>query len=269
MNSTPEKFENWIVREENKAAGTAYSYTRAVVEISKHYSEHTGSNINLFDINDVPELDRIIGLYDVGGKYEHVGMKGNRTYVNGLKTLDRFLRNSPKRRSQNDFSPRKKRIANMELDRTGFNQSFEQSIINEADLMMECYKSFYCLERSIRQMIKTEMIEAYGENWWDKVDFYVRENVSKNINYELDTAHTKRSDHNIDYTTFGGLRKIINSNWDVFQSKFSRNLTSVNEVMIDLNRLRVPIAHCTPLAYKELKRLAIRMDDWFDLLRTN
>lgn len=30
-----------------------------------------------------------------------------------------------------------------------------------------------------------------------------------------------------------------------------------------LNRLRVPIAHCTPLADKEIKRLDIRIDDWF------
>jgi hypothetical protein len=37
--------------------------------------------------------------------------------------------------------------------------------------------------------------------------------------------------------------------------------------MIDLNRLRVSIAHCTPLAKKEINRLEIRIDDWFDLLK--
>ena len=47
---------------------------------------------------------------------------------------------------------------------------------------------------------------------------------------------------------------------------FNRNLISVNEVMVDLNRLRVPIAHCTPLVAKEIKRLEIRIDDWYDLL---
>jgi len=40
----------------------------------------------------------------------------------------------------------------------------------------------------------------------------------------------------------------------------------VNETLIDLNRLRVPIAHCTPLAKKEVKRLELRIEDWYDLL---
>ena len=48
---------------------------------------------------------------------------------------------------------------------------------------------------------------------------------------------------------------------------FNIKLKSVNEVMIDLNRLIVSIGHSTPLAKKEINRLAIRIDDWYDLLK--
>lgn len=142
----------------------------------------------------------------------------------------------------------------------------ENPLIKEANFMSIQYQKFYCLERSIRELIRVNLEEKHGSEWWSTLDDAVKRNVETNLRYELDTTHTKRSQHNIDYTTFGDLRKIINSNWNQFESLFNRNLSSVNEVMIDLNRLRVPIAHCTPLAAKEIKRLEIRIDDWNQLL---
>lgn len=142
----------------------------------------------------------------------------------------------------------------------------EDPLVKEASFMSIQYQKFYCLERSIRELIRVNLEEKHGSEWWSILDDVVKRNVEANLRYELDTTHTKRSQHNIDYTTFGDLRKIINSNWNQFESLFNRNLSSVNEVMIDLNRLRVPIAHCTPLATKEIKRLEIRIDDWNQLL---
>lgn len=136
----------------------------------------------------------------------------------------------------------------------------------EAIEMSLHYKKFYYLERSIRILIEEVMQNSFGDNWWESIDFRVKRNVENNLEYELDTSHTKRSERRIDYTTFGDLRKIISTHWDVFSIKFKRNLNSVNEVLIDLNRLRVPIAHCSPLVKKEVNRLEIRLDDWNDLL---
>ena len=50
-------------------------------------------------------------------------------------------------------------------------------------------------------------------------NFDVKYNVKNNLEYELDTAIIKRSEHKIDYSTFGDLGKIINSIWGVFQYK--------------------------------------------------
>lgn len=143
----------------------------------------------------------------------------------------------------------------------------DQNLDKEAARMSKYYRVFYAMERSIRILIVDVMKEKYGKLWWEKkVDYRVKENVKRNLEYELDTPHSKRSEHNIDYSTFGDLRKIINTNWIDFQPKFKRNLSSVNEILIDLNRIRVPIAHCTPLPEREVKRLEVRVEDWFDLL---
>lgn len=142
----------------------------------------------------------------------------------------------------------------------------QNKLEKEAFEMSKHYEKFYYLERSIRLLIEQVMQKSYGENWWDYIDDRVKKNVERNLDYELDTSHTKRSERAIDYTTFGDLRKIINNHWEVFSEKFCRNLNSVNEVLIDLNRLRVSIAHCSPLVKKEVNRLEIRLDDWKDLL---
>lgn len=137
----------------------------------------------------------------------------------------------------------------------------------EAETMSLHYKRFYIVERSIRVLIEEVMDSAYGSDWWGYIDEKVQKNVNNHLNYELDTTHTKRSERKIDYTTFGDLRKIINNHWSIFEPKFKRKINSVNEVLIDLNRIRVSIAHCSLLATKEAKRLDIRIDDWNDLLR--
>lgn len=153
-----------------------------------------------------------------------------------------------------------------ELPKDNLQIAHQDKLEVEAFEMSKHYNKFYYLERSIRILIEEVMQKGYGVNWWESIDDYVKRNVERNLEYELDTTHTKRSERAIDYTTFGDLRKIINNHWELFSVKFSRNLNSVNEVLIDLNRLRVPIAHCSPLAKKEVNRLEIRLDDWEDLL---
>jgi hypothetical protein len=166
----------------------------------------------------------------------------------------------------NTGSVNKSSTTETELTKLNTEKYFDDLLLKEANLMSFQYQKFYCLERSIRNLIRIKLEGEHGQKWWDAVDDAVKRNVEMNLKYELDTTHTKRSEHKIDYTTFGDLRKIINSNWSIFEPIFNRNINSVNEVLIDLNRLRVPIAHCTALAIKEIKRLEIRIDDWYDLL---
>lgn len=148
-------------------------------------------------------------------------------------------------------------------------QQNEDKLAIEAVDMGNHYRKFYYLERSLRALIEEVMSKNYGTDWWDSIDDRIKQNVDNNLRYELDTTHTKRSYKKIDYTTFGDLRKIINRHWSVFDSSFNRNLNSVNEVLVDLNRIRVSIAHCTPLAKKEVTRFEIRLDDWRNILVRN
>jgi len=148
-----------------------------------------------------------------------------------------------------------------------FYPQFDHAIRSEAREMSVHYELFYCLEVSIRKLIKEKLTAELGEAWWDKADIpeYIKKNVTDNIQREIDSAFSQRADHEIDYTTFGELGDLVRKNWshlgDVFNSQ-----KAFNRVMHSLNLLRGPIAHCSPLAPDEIVRLKLTVADWFRLM---
>lgn len=143
---------------------------------------------------------------------------------------------------------------------------FELEIRNEAKMMSRHYEIFYCLEKSIRDLIKATLETTIGDNWWeDKVPPIVKEEVKKRIQKDIDSGVTLRSEENLDFTTFGELGEIIRTNWAVFGSIFNSQ-KAVIKVMSSLNTLRGPIAHCSKLAEDEELRLQLSVRDWFRLM---
>ncbi|HXJ39528.1 MAG TPA: Swt1 family HEPN domain-containing protein [Bryobacteraceae bacterium] len=144
---------------------------------------------------------------------------------------------------------------------------FEQSVRAEAAEMARHYELFYCLEKAIRKLISETLHESDGVGWWDKgrVPAEIVNDVKNNIQREMDSGVTRRSDAPIDYTTFGQLSVMITSNWNLFGTIF-QSRRAVEKVMASLNMLRGPIAHCCPLAEDEVLRLRLAVKDWFRII---
>ncbi len=154
-----------------------------------------------------------------------------------------------------------------ELDAAYYPQ-FASDVRNEAAAMSKHYEVFYCLERSIRNMVSESLVAATGtEDWWDTpcVPSHIKQEVFGRIKAEVDADITKRSIDELDYTTFGELSQIMTSNWEVFGGPLNSK-KAVERVMANLNSLRNPIAHCSPLAEDEALRLSLTMRDWFRLM---
>ena len=131
------------------------------------------------------------------------------------------------------------------------------------------YEVFYSLERTIRAQVSDQLDAACeSPEWWgsDLVPEEVKKEVAKRRRKEKEAAVTPRSEEPIDFTTFGELGEIIKVNWTgVFASIFT-DLKAVLRVMSQLNTLRGPVAHCTPLAEDEVLRLQLSVRDWFRLM---
>jgi hypothetical protein len=143
---------------------------------------------------------------------------------------------------------------------------FTGAVRREAKYMAQHYELFYCLERSIRQIVGEKLEAEYGPSWWDaKVPEAIRQNVKKNMDRERDSGVTMRSEDHLDFTTFGELGDIVRGNWTAFADNFNSE-RAFTKIMNSLNVLRGPIAHCSPLAEDEVVRLRLTLQDWFRLM---
>lgn len=142
----------------------------------------------------------------------------------------------------------------------------EKAIRSEAAAMAPLYEVFYSLEKTIRTLIVDTLASEEGDNWWDsqRIPSQLKADAEKRRKKEIEAAVTPRSELPIDFTTFGELSQLINSNWDLFGETFS-NQKAVEQVMARLNTLRGPIAHCSPLAEDEIVRLRLSVRDWYRL----
>jgi hypothetical protein len=143
---------------------------------------------------------------------------------------------------------------------------FEQAVRIEAAEMSEHYEVIYCLEQAIRKLITETLQDAVGSDWWNsRVPQEVQQEVNKRLKTEKESGMTQRSTELTDYTTFGELSVIISANWDHFKTVLY-DQRAVARVLGNLNLLRNPVAHCSPMAPDEVERLRLSVKDWFRLM---
>lgn len=156
--------------------------------------------------------------------------------------------------------------ARLAPDETYYPQ-IEAEIRAQAARMAPHYEVFYSLETTIRTIITETLEAAEGDGWWSTppIPDQIRRDADARRKKEVDAGITRRSDDPLDFTNFGELGEIIKVNWDVFGAILS-SVKAVERVMANLNTLRGPIAHCSPLAEDEVVRLRLSVRDWFRLM---
>ncbi len=156
--------------------------------------------------------------------------------------------------------------ATLDKDETYYPQ-IDRAIRQEAAAMSQHYEIFYSLEKTIRSLVTDTLQSADGDNWWavGRVPARIKQEADSRLQREVDSGVTVRSSAPLDFTTFGELGEIIKTNWDLFGAVFS-SPKAVERVMANLNTIRGPIAHCSPLAEDEVVRLRLSVRDWFRLM---
>jgi hypothetical protein len=65
-------FEKWMKRVEHKKQAVVVNYANAINRISQHYSNETGKNINIYQIDNISLLKSICKEYRKGAEGEKV-----------------------------------------------------------------------------------------------------------------------------------------------------------------------------------------------------
>jgi len=140
---------------------------------------------------------------------------------------------------------------------------FEMDIRKSAKRMADYYILYYCLENTIRRMIKDTLFDNYGANWWDsQVPDNVKKEVKERQEKEKNSVMSIRAvDDPLTYSTLGELIPIIEKNWDSFSDQL-RSKKAVNQTLSQLNQTRAVIAHSAELNEDEIIRMKLLIKDW-------
>lgn len=141
--------------------------------------------------------------------------------------------------------------------------SFSPRILCKATKMASIFISFFCLENSIRELIKERLSERIGIDWWEKS---VPQNVQKRaetlmVKEKKNKYHSARATDFIGYTLFGDLGLIIINNWEHF-SDLIPDQSWVNARFNDLELSRNIIMHTGVLPDLEIDRIDSITRDW-------
>ncbi len=158
---------------------------------------------------------------------------------------------------------------------------FDGDIGGEAATMADFYALNYCLERSIRKLIRETLEARYGGKWWsetipgtgkpsigakgipvvpDNVKIYYEEMKKRE---EESGAAMPRIGSQLDFLTFGHLREIIANNWDEFKDRFEpHSREKILGSLTTLNELRNPIAHSVEFTKTERGKYEVAKSEW-------
>jgi hypothetical protein len=139
---------------------------------------------------------------------------------------------------------------------------------DDAERMSNLYPKMYLLENSIRSVIVRVLAAKYGKDWWalcapTDVRNKVKDRKAKEAK---EPWHGQRGSHEIYYSDFGDLRKIIESKWGDF-SPILPSRPWITQKLEELEPARNILAHHNPVPANEQKRLELYYDDWAAMIK--
>lgn len=178
------------------------------------------------------------------------GVKSN---INGGKNR-RLIKDSPQ--VEHDF----------------FDPYLKQSIYKS--IPSEGYSIMFVLENSMRNFIEHILQNVYGNSWWDEVankkalSDIVAQVTNRKLNESENWHHAKRGVHEIYYTDYSHLLKIIKTFNSDFLTYFRKGKEkNLLEKLEELTPSRNVIAHNNPISSDDLDRLKIHAKDWFKYMQ--
>jgi len=137
--------------------------------------------------------------------------------------------------------------------------------------MTQIYYNIFIFENFIRNFIENVAKKNYGSNFWDKLK--IKKDIKKKIDDRKIAENENkwlslRGDSNLFYIDFDDLRKIINSNWIIFE-KYFPDEPWITTYLKDLYKLRNRLAHNSYLNSSEQNTVETLIINIYSQLNAN
>ena len=134
--------------------------------------------------------------------------------------------------------------------------------LEEAKRMSLVYTAIHAFENMVREYVKSTLIEAHKEDWWDKVPSKIQKKVSTRMDEDAKFRwHGTRGGSEMEYCDFGDLSSIIVVNRGDFEITLS-DIEWAKSVLSVLERSRNIVMHGGVLAIQDIERIGGNIRDW-------
>lgn len=140
--------------------------------------------------------------------------------------------------------------------------ALDEGGVAAARRMSVVYTAVAAFESSARKLVRSVLIEAVGENWWEAVSQDIRRRTeSRKAEEEKVKWHGQRGGSPLDYTDLGDLGKIIRNNWTNFEPHIPSAEWAAS-IFAVIERSRNVIMHSGDLSREDIARVGIYIRDW-------
>lgn len=86
-----QEFRNWLINIGLSPTGAANSYSRAIPMLSQHYSQNTGSNVDIYSITDQNIISQILHDYSQSGQFPEYGYEQHGRFRAAISRYSEFF----------------------------------------------------------------------------------------------------------------------------------------------------------------------------------
>ncbi|WP_061038806.1 endonuclease NucS domain-containing protein [Vibrio coralliirubri] len=86
-----QQFKDWLIKRGYSETGAATSYSRAIPQISNHYSHNSEEQIDIFAITDQAKISQIAHDYSQSGKFASFGYEQHGRYRAAISRYSEFF----------------------------------------------------------------------------------------------------------------------------------------------------------------------------------
>lgn len=135
---------------------------------------------------------------------------------------------------------------------------FQPEHWNQAEKTAESFKWLFSFENELRQQLREIADDKYGKDWFEELSFdtNAKQTILHRIKNEHDSLSSSRIDSDqLDFCTLPELGQIIQKNWDLFEDSYPRGERFFANIIRDINKYRIIIAHFSELTNSDKTNL--------------
>ena len=142
--------------------------------------------------------------------------------------------------------------------------------LRQAEKTVESFKWLFAFENDLREQTRETLEEKYSDgNWLEKVnlDDETKKEIGKRVKNEQDSLSSSRiNSDELDFCTLPEISSIITKNWDLFKEDYPRGSRFIDNILRDINRHRVTVAHFSELSNSDKQNLKDKLIRFYNPL---